>query len=130
MNYAAAESPEHGGDGGAAHCHQVSTRALQRFCDMASLSRHSAKLSASLPVSGRWLSPKAKRDHPNRKLFTPSVLWRCWLGGKKGIQPVKNMGVVGVGASLVRMGCRPLRLPVPLPPLSPLAPQKSRRMMA
>ena len=20
----------------------------------------------------------------------PSVLWRCWLGGRKGIQPVKN----------------------------------------
>jgi len=24
----------------------------------------------------------------------PSVLWRCWLGGRKGIQPVKNW-VVG-----------------------------------
>ena len=24
----------------------------------------------------------------------PSVLWRCWLGGRKGIQPVKNR-VVG-----------------------------------
>jgi len=21
----------------------------------------------------------------------PSVLWRCWLGGRKGIRPVKNM---------------------------------------
>jgi len=37
---------------------------------------------------------------------------------------------VGVGASLVRMGWRPLGLPVPLPPLPPPAPQKSRRMMA
>ena len=26
--------------------------------------------------------------------FWPSVLWRCWLGGMKGIQPVKNW-VVG-----------------------------------
>ena len=26
----------------------------------------------------------------------PSVLWRCWLGGRKGIRPVKNW-VVGVG---------------------------------
>ena len=26
--------------------------------------------------------------------YMPSVLWRCWLGGKKGIQPVKNW-VVG-----------------------------------
>ena len=23
-------------------------------------------------------------------LFVPSVLWRCWLGGRKGIRPVKN----------------------------------------
>ena len=23
----------------------------------------------------------------------PSVLWRCWLGGRKGIWPVKNWGV-------------------------------------
>jgi len=22
----------------------------------------------------------------------PSVLWRCWLGGRKGIRPVKNLG--------------------------------------
>jgi len=22
----------------------------------------------------------------------PSVLWCCWLGGRKGIRPVKNMG--------------------------------------
>jgi len=22
----------------------------------------------------------------------PSVLWRCWLGGRKGIRPIKNMG--------------------------------------
>ena len=22
--------------------------------------------------------------------FLPSVLWRCWLGGRKGIRPVKN----------------------------------------
>jgi len=52
------------------------------------------------------------------------------LGGRKGIRPVKNMGVMGVGASLVRMGWRPLGLPEPLPPSSPPAPQKSRRMMA
>ena len=23
-------------------------------------------------------------------LLVPSVLWRCWLGGRKGIRPVKN----------------------------------------
>ena len=26
--------------------------------------------------------------------YVPSVLWRCWLGGRKGIRPVKNR-VVG-----------------------------------
>ena len=26
--------------------------------------------------------------------FSPSVLWRCWLGGRKGIRPVKNWVVV------------------------------------
>ena len=37
--------------------------------------------------------------HPNLWTFyfifmassMPSVLWRCWLGGRKGIRPVKNM---------------------------------------
>jgi len=24
-------------------------------------------------------------------LFVPSVLWRCWLGGRKGIRPVKKL---------------------------------------
>ena len=28
--------------------------------------------------------------------LVPSVLWRCWLGGRKGIRPVKNW-VVGAG---------------------------------
>ena len=70
------------------------------------------------------------RETTLTNLSTPSVLWRCWLGGRKGIQPVKNMGGCGCGGSVVRMGWRPLRLPVPLPPLSPPAPQKSRRMMA
>jgi len=27
----------------------------------------------------------------------PSGLWHCWLGGSKGIQPVKNGGMVEVG---------------------------------
>ena len=27
-------------------------------------------------------------------ILVPSVLWRCWLGGRKGIRPVKNW-VVG-----------------------------------
>ena len=30
------------------------------------------------------------------KTIVPPVLWRCWLGGRKGIRPVKNW-VVGCG---------------------------------
>ena len=29
--------------------------------------------------------------------FMPSVLCHCWLGGRKGIHPVKNGGMVEVG---------------------------------
>jgi len=43
--------------------------------------------------------------------FTPSVLWHCWLGGRKGIQPVKNW-VVGCWHSYLsgaqcRLACGP-----------------------
>jgi len=30
----------------------------------------------------------------NLRYSLPSVLWRCWLGSRKGIQPVKNSGGV------------------------------------
>ena len=30
----------------------------------------------------------------NYTRLVPSVLWRCWLGGWRGIRPVKNFGVV------------------------------------
>ena len=41
----------------------------------------------------------------------PSVLWRCWLGGRKGIRPVKNW-VVGCwrGADLHTAQLMPLSL--------------------
>ena len=38
------------------------------------------------------------RHYPSTNL-KPSVLWHCWLGGRKGIRPVKNW-VVGVLAWL------------------------------
>jgi len=44
-------------------------------------------------------------------LNMPSVLWRCWLGGRKGIRPVKNW-VTGcwhgyVSGSRCRFACGP-----------------------
>ena len=56
-----------------------------------------------------WVSPPVTRDtgvqFPDWDPI-PSVLWRCWLGGRKGIWPVKNWvvgcwrGYLGWGADL------------------------------
>jgi len=51
----------------------------------------------------------------NIHLNLPSVVWRCWLGGRKGIQPVKNWGVVmclGQDADLHMAQLMPLPLTV------------------
>ena len=45
----------------------------------------------------------------------PSVLWRCWLGSRKGIRPVKNMGDDGGGHWLVWMEWHPAGWSVCLP---------------
>jgi len=51
-------------------------------------------------------------------LLMPSVLWRCWLGGRKGIQPVKNWvvgcwrGCLGWGADLHTAQQMPLPLTI------------------
>ena len=38
-----------------------------------------------------WLKTLSSSFYlPNNTTFLPSVLWRCWLGGRKGIRPVKN----------------------------------------
>jgi len=48
----------------------------------------------------------------------PSVLWRCWLGGRKGIRPVKNWEVrcwhgYLSGGARCRLACAQL-MPLPL----------------
>ena len=49
----------------------------------------------------------------------PSVLWRCWLGGRKGIRPVKNMEWWGAGTVIClerdAIDLRMVQL-MPLPP--------------
>ena len=45
----------------------------------------------------------------------PSVLWHCWLGGRKGIQPVKKWGDGGGWHCLVRLEWCPARWSVCLP---------------
>ena len=41
--------------------------------------------------------PKSLRLFLQMTNFMPSVLWRCWLGGRKGIRPVKNLEWWGAG---------------------------------
>jgi len=43
------------------------------------------------------------------------VLWHCWLGGRKGIQPIKRWGDGGGGHWLVWMECHPAGWSVCLP---------------
>jgi len=38
--------------------------------------------------------------------LAPSVLWLCWLGGRKGIQPVKNWAVGCWHGYLTEASCR------------------------
>ena len=69
-------------------------------------------------MSGNNLLVSTTTDFLNQMAVNvPSVLWRCWLGGRKGIRPVKNewwgVGVVvclerGAGLHMAQL------LPLPL----------------
>ena len=45
-------------------------------------------------------------SHATMHQFLPPVLWRCWLGVRKGIRPVKNWVVVYWHAYLTGARCR------------------------
>ena len=45
------------------------------------------------------------------RFTVPSVLWRCWLGGRKGIRPVKNWVVGCWRGYLSGARCRPAYSP-------------------
>ena len=60
--------------------------------------------------------------------LTPSVLWHCWLGGRKGIRPVTNMKWWGAGMVIcLERGANDLHMVqlMLLLPLSSLASAKS-----
>ena len=61
--------------------------------------------------------------------WTPAVLWCCWLGGRKGIWPVKNMGSWGCGGVVSPDGVAPTRT-AGASIITPASTKKSRRMMA
>ena len=45
-----------------------------------------------------------------RMRYLPSVLWHCWLGGRKGIQPVKKYGGWWRWALVILDGVAPSRM--------------------
>jgi len=74
--------------------HPLSTSSTIHPCSIYVLfHNHSPGPLPKMP--GRCLNFAAQIVHRVRTvLWFLSVLWRCWLGGRKGIWPVKN-GVVG-----------------------------------
>ena len=62
----------------------------------------------------------------NLNALLPSVLRHCWLGDRKGIRPIKNMGDGGGGHWLVQMEWHPAGWSVCLPLLISPCTIKSR----
>jgi len=56
--------------------------------------------------------PPAANNHVQCSLYLPSVLWRCWSGGRKGIRPVKNWAVGCWSGYLSGVRCRLAYVPV------------------
>ena len=47
--------------------------------------------SFTLYCTSTWFHTRWKNVYQHLSVWSlPSVLWRCWLGGRKGIRPVKN----------------------------------------
>ena len=65
----------------------------------------SRSVSTSLPPSmpAQWQQLISDISQFHCFIILPSVLWCCWLGGKKGIRPVKNW-VVGCWRGCLERG--------------------------
>ena len=67
-----------------------------QVCTLLQTDNHTSTPPRRMP----FLPPNQQRQSTEGKFHSvsvvlmPSALWRCWLGGRKGIQPVKNW-VVG-----------------------------------
>ena len=80
---------------------------------------NSCRFNNTLPVrkykvGSTW--PMARFCLLQYPVFLPSVLWHCWLGGMKGIRPVKNWAwCAGVVLSLERCADLHMAQLMPLP---------------
>ena len=77
------------------------------------MDRQMIRIITASTVLAHNVTQENKKIHYHTTL--PSVLWHCWLGGRKGIWPVKNMGQWWRLALVVRMEWRPVGGSVSLP---------------
>ena len=92
------------------------------FCPILALNRQSGLDTLLVNCENFKASPSLFMfiySFPSMFIYVPSVLWRCWLGGRKGIRPVKNWVVrcwrgylSGVSADLHTAQLLPLPLTV------------------
>ena len=71
------------------------------FCPQRCRIRHISKITSVLQTEA-----VTNCCYVNRQINLPSVLWRCWLGGRKGIRPVKNWVVEYWHGYLTGARCR------------------------
>ena len=57
---------------------------------MYSMTSHRLKMDWNVWTITKKYINYAISDNPIKLCYVPSVLWRSWLGGRKGIRPVKN----------------------------------------
>ena len=74
-------------------------------------------LTQTCKVSRKNLAQLQTCEQNSTTCCMPSVLWRCWLGGRKGIRPVKNWVVRCwhgyLSGARCRLACTQL-MPLPL----------------
>ena len=78
--------------------HQCNKRAgyLSNYTSLTFVRHIDRKISSVVhrctSLSFKFVRPTPSADYSPRFCSTPtSVLWRCWLGGRKGIWPVKKL---------------------------------------
>ena len=70
-------------------------------CSVSSCDRTGPSMITAASILTGWKSFLSSKESA-----LPSVLWHCWLGGRKGIRPVKNWAVGCWHGYLSRARCR------------------------
>ena len=73
------------------YVYRLSDDDLYKYCSSVHLRNHMSDVNLRTFTSLLLLNFNYVRLVPVLPTALPSVLWRCWLGGRKGIRPVKNL---------------------------------------